>query len=169
MTAFRRINGRIVPIRDAAAKGFKKGTRIGSAIGLVHNPIAAGVVLKTVRKPQDIAPNRFLQGTGLAAAVADGLISGATLFSGGKKFLAGQGVSAGLSVGSSAANVASYAGKDHLRERARGIARQEAVNTLVGYGAFAGVVLANPVSRRRVIDAALKAANFFKSKIGVLL
>lgn len=163
---FRRINGRIVPI----AKATKNAYRAGKAFGAVERPILSAAVVAGVKKPTQVQPNRTLQAAGFATAIADGLFSGATFFAGGAKgFVASQAVSLGLSAGSTAANVASYAGRGNARARIKGIARQEAINTLVSYGTMAGTLLAIPSSRAKIIEGASKALSFIARKAKLVL
>lgn len=165
--SFRRIRGRIVPISgDAAKKLYQKGT-----LPIAAAKAGAGAIGSTIKK-QPIKANEPLRALGFGAAIADGIFSGATLFSGiggTKGFIAGQGISLGLSAGSTAANIASYAGKGNLKGRGKAIARQEAINTVVGNAAFGATLLALPSSRRKIFEGAAKAVGFFKNKIGVFL
>ena len=155
MTTFRRIRGRIVPIKSSQnANAF----RVGMVAGKVTKVAEASAPF--LIKKQQVKPHFGLQAVGFGASVASGLLSGATFFSGGKKFWASQAASIGLDIGSTAANVASFAGKGHLKERAKGAARQEGINLIAGYAAMGGALLANPKARSIIKAGALRVSKF---------
>lgn len=162
---FRRINGRVVPIRTSNAVAAAQ-TGIGVYKGIkTAKTITAGAIVGSTKKT-NIKPDRLLQAVGFGTAVADGVLSGATFFTSGVKgFFLGQGVGIGLSLGSSAANVASFAGsRGKLKNKAKAAARQEAINTIAGNAAFAGTLFAIPKSRRIIFEKTTKALKFVASK-----
>lgn len=154
---FRRIGGKLVPIHGNDSPGLRGGRAV---VGAYRAAKGVKSAIKSKGKSA-VAPHRGLQALGFAGAVADGILSGATFFgTGAKAFIAGQSASVGLSVGSSAANVASFAGKGHARERAKGAIRQEAINTVAGNLAFGATLLVLPSSRRKIFEYVGKAAKF---------
>lgn len=162
---FRRIRGRIVPIKAQSlgvkltkvAVAAEKGVKVAHTAG----SIAAYGGLKKV----NVKPHRGFQALGLATAVADGLVSGLTFFTpGAKAFVAGQALGIGLGAGSSAANAYSFVGKGAVKERIKGAARQEGINTILGNAVFAGTLLAVPSSRARIFGGIAKAASFVARK-----
>lgn len=162
---FRRIRGRVVPIKTGKALAVGRAVSGGVKTVKGAKAIAAGASLGILKK-STVTPKRGLQALGFATSVADGVLSGATFFGGGAtSFFLGQGAGVALSLGSSAANAASYAGRGHKRARIRGAIRQEAINTVAGNAAFVGTMLAIPSSRRKLIEYGQKAIKFVAKRV----
>ncbi len=154
---FIRKNGRIIPIMQKT-QTVKQGALVGASI-------AAIPALKQV-KAKEVTPHFGLAAASVGASVASGIVSGLTFFRPGlKSFLGGTGASIGLDAVSTAANVASYAGKGNFKGRAKGIAKLEATNILVGNAVFAGTLLAHGPSRRKIFEGAAKLAKFLGRRV----
>lgn len=147
--AFRRVKGRVIPIRAESA------ARVGLITAGTYAS-AAGASVQGFR-PKIVKPNKFLASAGLGLAVASGVLSGATFFSKGKKFWIAQGVGLGLDVASSALGAAAFAGRDNVKERAKGVAKIEGQYQIAGYGAMAATLLSRRSSRMRTLVYGRKA------------
>lgn len=140
---FKRIAGRIVPIKA----GIDVGTTASAAI----------------TKKQSIKKNHGLQAASMASAVASGVISGATLFSGAKLFALGQTAGLGLDFASSGLNASANIGKGHKLKRVKEIARQEGINNIIGYGAMGATILAQRKGREKLIEYSGKVLGHLKN------
>lgn len=176
---FRRIRGRIVPIKSAGAKIGNVATKKGPSKLLTGSKALVGVteVIRVSKatasvgavlgmRKAKVEPKRNLQALALGAAVADGVVSGSTfLGTGGLAFFGGQAAAIGLDLVSSSANVASYLGKGKKKERIRGAIRSEAINTIAGNAAFVGTLFAVPRSRKKIFEYGSKAFKFIAKKV----
>ncbi len=130
-------------------------------------PIRGGSSNRSAPKKKEAAKkvehHKGLKFAATALSIASGVLSGATLFGGGKKLLIGQAVSTGFDIASATTNVASVAGKGHKKERVKMVARQELVNQVIGYGAMAATVVALPSQRRGLISFSGGAYNTLKA------
>jgi hypothetical protein len=122
-----------------------------------------------IRQEKEIKANKSLAAVAAISSVASGVLSGATIASGGKKFWFGQTGSLGLDILSSSANVAAYAGKDRLGSRTGKAAKSEFRNQLIGYGAFGATVLLNPHARKKGVQFAQLGLSTIRSFLGRVL
>ena len=152
--AFRRIHGRIVPIRGLVAAKTAKDVAVTAA--------------SPALKKQNVSHNKILKATSHTTAIASGIISGATLFGGAKMFALGQSIGLGLDFGSSGLNAAAHVGKGQKMKRVKEIARTEFVNNVVGYGAMGVTILAQKKGRQKIVEYAAKTAGVAKHLIGKL-
>jgi len=146
--SFRRIHGRIVPIKGLVAAKTAKDIAITIA--------APGI------KKQNVSHNHALKFLSNASAVASGIVSGATLFGGVKSFAIGQSIGLGLDFGSSGLNAAAHIGKGNKLKRVKEIARNELTNNVIGYGAMAATVLSQRKGREKLIEYSSKVFGHLK-------
>lgn len=165
--AFRRIHGRIIPVK-AGGNPLNKASAGKAARLAGHAAVigGAGYLASKSNKKGTLQPNRGLQAVGFATNVASGILSGATMFSGGKKFWASQAGSFGLDAVSSTANVASFAGKGKLKQRAKLAAKQEVINNAAGYAAFGATLLSSAKGRAKLLEYGQKAVSLAKAAGG---
>lgn len=158
-TIFRRIRGRIIPIRTgvniaqntARAVSVKRAAAVSAVSG-----VASGI------KKQDVKPNQFLKYAGLGLALTSGAV-GALTFTGGKKsFWGGLAGGFALDAASSASNVAAYSGRGKLKQRFKAGIKQEAINTLAGNAVFAAGLIALPRNRKAIKYGAKAVFNFIR-------
>ena len=131
--SFRRINGRLVPIRGGDKPAGKKP----------HTPHAGYKV------------------AGHVAAIASGAVSAAGLAVGGwKTVLAAEVASHSIGLGGSALAVKSASYAKGGRNKAKAYLSQEVTNQALGWGTFGALVLANPTTRQKGINAVKTAVSF---------
>jgi hypothetical protein len=143
-TIFRRIGGRIVPIRAGKVAA-------GTAV------TAAGVgSMKNKERDQKRGPNRLLQAGSLGLNVASGIITSMPV-SGFKKIFRNQGIGFGLDSVGTALNAASV--KDMTgskKKKIKEFAKAELRSQAVGYSVFGIGLLSNAKVRKKVSEFGLK-------------
>lgn len=148
---FRRVNGRVIAMHGAAAAGAGAMVK-RQALKKVSVPKS-----KPTKNP--VTGNPFLKAAAVGSGIAAGVISGATMFSSGRKMLVGQAVSTGLDVATAALTAAAYAGKDNVKQRAINAAKFGAKVEAVSYGVW-GLTMFGPKSNRaRAIQSIRGGAN----------
>ncbi len=154
---FIRRNGRVIPILRRA--------EVAKQTAFVGASVAGLSALKKV-KAKEITPHFGLAAASVGASVASGLVSGLTFFRPGlKSFLGGTGASLGLDVAATGLGVGAYAGKGQFKARAKGAAKLEAANVIIGNAVFAGTLLAHGPSRRKIFEGAAKLAKFIGKRV----
>jgi hypothetical protein len=83
-------------------------------------------------------------------------VSGLTFFSGIKGAALGTGVSIGLDAASAASNVAAFRGRGNRKERLKGLAKSQVVNTAIGWTAFGASLLASKKGREYALKGLRK-------------
>lgn len=160
---FIRKNGRIIPIRAAAAGG-----RVGRSAS--HVAAAAATVSATHRAlknphQHEVAGNKAMKVGSEVLSAAGGAIAGATFGHGVKGFTAGHVASFGIDTGATALGIGAFTGKGKTKQRARGAAKQELKNQAIGWGSFAAAAAVTPSSRKRIAEYAGKIAAFGKKAL----
>ena len=107
--------------------------------------------------------NKTLSGAALATNVVSGVVSGLSLVGSRSRVLFGQSASLGLDLLSSGANIKAHQGIYGRGNRYKAIAKQEAVNHLAGYSAFAITALAHKPTRDVFKASAMKGISFVGS------
>ncbi len=158
---FRRIGGRIVPIRASA---------VLNAGGAAFRTARAGAAAHSIRKSQTstVAPNKFMAAAAISSGILSGVLSGATFYSKGKTFAIGQGASLGLDFAGAGLSASSYAGKGKLKQRAIGAAKLEAINQVTGYAALGATLLAQKKTRQHILNFGSKVLGFVKNRAPAL-
>jgi hypothetical protein len=147
--AFRRIGGKIIPMRKGAkgvysakktlgprSKAFVAGAAAGSAIGSMQSISTSAIKLAS---------------TGLA--IAGGVVSALPFGGGLKGFAKGTAIGLGIDTASTALNAAAAARTPgSKKDKVKAFAKQEAVNIAAGYGAFGATMLANPAVRKKLAE-----------------
>lgn len=171
--AFRRVHGRIIPLRKGADGVYKavsrtdklKNAAIKTAAGAVigtagavgyaaghqgHRIVGGAIGVKGANKVKGIS-NAALKYSSTALAVVGGIVSGLP-FGGGLKGLAlGTSVGFGIDAVSTAANAAHATRiEGSKKEKIKAFAKHEAVNAGVGYAAFGATLLAQPAVREKL-------------------
>lgn len=162
---FRRVNGRIIPIN---IKGPLAAAHAANAASLGTRTVKSGIGLGASAISSKSKPNPYLKFTASGASIASGVISGATFFSRGKKFWAGQATALALDFISPTLAAASHAGKGNLKERAKGAAKDAGVNEVLGYAALGGTLMLTKSSRMKTLVYARKGYRFVKKGFGVI-
>lgn len=150
---FRRIRGRVVPIRNST-KAKVVGLGISAAAAT-----AAGSVVATRDKGTNRSPDPLFKYGSYAAQVASGVVAALPLK--GKAGLAFSiGGSVALDAIAAALNANSVA---HMRgskwKKAKVFGEQQAIGTSIGYGVFGASLLARQDVRSKVAGSAIKALN----------
>lgn len=166
---FIRKGGRIIPIRagmsaNKLAQVKRKEVAISAAKGVL------GAVGTTLKKPKDIQPNNLMRAGAIGVSVGSGFLQGLSFGRGTKGFIAGHAFGFGADVGATAMTVGAWRGKGNFRQRAKGAARDEAINQVAGHGVYLGTILLRPEGRKKIMEYAGKAYNLGKravnSKVG---
>jgi hypothetical protein len=138
---FRKIRGRIIPFRTSRQVG-----------GIAYKSAAEKLIKKN---RENVTPHKGYQAAAFGVNVASGVLAGLTAFSKPAIFGAAFAASSGLDVASGALNVKSFAGKDNLRNRAKGILKHEVINNAAGYTAFAATILGSAKGRTKLFRIAV--------------
>lgn len=161
---FIRKNGRIIPIRQAAAAGGRKvagglaklhkQTRFahGAIVGAGAAQAAHAGTFKSTHP--EVKVNQKLNLLGLGLSIGTGILSAATLSHGAKGFIAGAAASHAIDALGVGVNVGSVAGKGHKFERAKQAAKQEARNFAIGNAVFAVGAVATAKNRATLVAGA---------------
>jgi len=159
---FIRRNGRVIPIH--AAGGSVRAHKVGTIVarGTIAGAGAVAIAKHGSIKPKNAAikVNRGLDLLGLGLSVAGGVIGAATFTSGVKGFIGGTAASYGLDVAGISANVASVAGKGHLKERVIQGEKQEVRNFAVGNAIFLGGLVGIKKNRQEIAGIAKKGIHY---------
>lgn len=155
---FRRIRGRIVPIK-ATGETVAKGIGVGIA---AFGARAAARKYDSIGNQKGIKVRPILDTLGLGTAVASGAVAAATFSGPLRKVGLGIAASLGLDAISSASAALSVMGKGKVEERIKQGAKQEARNFLLGNLVFAGGLIGTPANRARAAALAKAAARLVR-------
>lgn len=165
---FIRVNGKVIPIRaptgaggKVAARAITKGATKAAASPTLHK------IANHLSKQKSIKPNFMLKYGSEALSVAEGAASG-LLPMNAKGLVAGVGVHVAGEVAVGGLGAAAYAGKGHKALRLKAIAKQEATNQALGWGAFAATSLGTKAGRAAAAGAAEKILSFARKTLGVV-
>ena len=177
-------NGKAIPIRaaaNAAGKSYDKHKKNADAAGgagiVAHTAVKAARTARfashTVKgavgltgtaalknHQTKIKVNPLMNMTAIGTAVASGVIGAATFASGTKGFLIGSAITHGIDAAGIAANIASVAGKDNLKDRAKQGAKQEARNLIIGNAIYAAGIVGMPRNRSALKSGAEIAGKY---------
>jgi hypothetical protein len=134
-TIFRRIGGRIIPIKRRESS-------------------PARIVRETKERVLPVRERKQFKYLGYAASVASGL-AGTLSLTGGIRGFAGWTIAEhALQAGAAASAVGSFAGKGHRRERVKLVAKRTVFQEATMWGTFLGGMLLFPRGRARIKTAA---------------
>jgi hypothetical protein len=112
--------------------------------------------------PQPVHVRKGLDALGLGLSVASGVVGAATFSRPTKGFLGGFVAGHALDVVSTAANVASVAGRGNRKERLKQAGRQELRNIVVGNAVYVAGLVGMKSNRTRINSIARGIVNFSK-------
>jgi hypothetical protein len=138
---FRRIRGKIIPIKVKAATAAA-GAGVGAGAGYLAS--------RSADKKPNPTQQSVLKYTGYGLAAAAGAIGGFPVKS-LKGFAKLAGVSFGVDLAANAASVASLKGIKGKKAKAQEFAKQQAVQFGLGYTTFGAGLLANKAFRRKAL------------------
>lgn len=124
---FIRKGGRVIPIHEGSGQG---------------------------RKPRQANPEAPIKGNKLALAaagvlsVAGGIAAGASFAGGAKTALLVHGATFATDAASTSLGLAAFAGKGHMKARAKAAAKTEIKNQIIGWGTYAAAALASKAGRK---------------------
>ena len=143
---FRRINGRVVPIKSKAA------LKAGVSAAAIGGGALVGSKVGTKRK----GTHEGFKALSTGIAIGSGILSGLTFFSGHKAAIAGTAAGFGIDALSSASNLAAHRKIKDRKSRIKSIAGHELFNTALGWGAFGATLLASSKGRGYVLKGLKK-------------
>jgi len=159
---FRRIKGKIIPIRQAGEKiaTGRVGRRLATSAAVSAAPIAGAAAAirakPTIKKTS--SPNKFYLAAGYGLQVASGIVSGIPT-SGTKGFLKGFLASTAIDAASTAAFAKSVQGlRGDRKTKLKAFAKHQAIGSAIGYGVFGATLLRNP----RTIEVLKKVISYAK-------
>ncbi len=163
-TGFFRKDGKIIPIRAAAAAGavvaahkVKSARAINAAVQLKKHPNA----------DKKIHVNRALDLGSLGLSIASGVVAAAT-FGTPKGLVAGFLASHAIDAAGIGANIASVAGKGDTKLRAKIAAKQEGRNFIAGNAVYAAGVLGTATGRAALVNYTSKILEFGRKVLRVV-
>lgn len=150
--AFRRVGGRIIPIRNQSSSSMLKKKIAGAAaVSVVGATAGVAGATRTIEKKTK-GPDKNFLALGYGLQVLSGIVSGFP-FKGKAGIAMNIGGSIAADLGATAAMARSTASmKGSKREKIKAFAKHQAIGTGIGYAAFGGTLLANPAVRAKLLQ-----------------